>query len=226
MARALKSTIERIFETGKIYRFTDADSEILVAYQVDQRGCHRLALVDGDGNVVAPGCSSVYQHPTFATFGIYQFMAVTDFFDGEPVLPETVYRLEHGSYAGSGESVEIKERAEKKLEAVADEKLKEPGPWYIHKSMAESYGTDLIKLEVSVHHADGKQTRDLEETLNPEIGDIESVKVEEYCGDGYTQQSLVLIVEGEGGQETNIQVEVDSDTGEFDEDSLHGWEKI
>ena len=117
-----------------------------------------------------------------------------------------------------------------KLEVVEDERPKEPVEgWYITRAEIENYGSDLLKLDVTLEHTSG-QSSDIEETLNPDIGDISECRLEEYGGEGKVQQSIVVIATGEDGEgdefETNVQIEVDYETGEFKEDSLHGWERI
>lgn len=226
MKAVIKAEIVRVFETGEIFRFTDGDNVTLVAYQMDQRGSHRLAIVDNEGNVVAPGPSSIYDHPTFATFGVYQFMAVTKYFEGESVQAEAVYRLEYGAHAGQGKSVEEDGEAPERLEVVESERPKEPVEgWYIDTVCAEEYGTDLIKLVVRMLHTDIDDDKEIEETLNPDIGDISEIRFEEHGGAGKVQQSIVVVAEGRNDRMAEVQIEVDYETGEFRDESLNGWEQ-
>ena len=88
------------FVTLSVCEFRDDDVRTLVAYQSDENGRGRLALVDYKGDVLAHGFTGVYQHPVFATFGTRTFVALTKFFDGEPCQTETVYRLEDGMRKG------------------------------------------------------------------------------------------------------------------------------
>ena len=88
---------EAEFKTLNVCVFDSDNVRTFVAYQSDEHGRGRLALVNADGSVLAHGFPGIYQHPIFATFGTQIFVALTKFFDGEPCQTETVYRLEEGS---------------------------------------------------------------------------------------------------------------------------------
>jgi len=221
-----KAEIVRVWRTQNIYRFVDDEATILVAYQIDQRGCHRLCVVDKDGNDVAPGDLAVYEHPTFATFGKYQFIALTEYFEGDVLNPQVVYRLEHGDYAGEGKDVEEDGKDEPvRIAVVEDERPKEPVEgWYIDSMYAEEYGMDLIQLVVQMSHPN-EDDKEIQETLDPGIGDLKEIRAEEHGGEGKWQQSIVVIAEGHGDRGAEVQVEIDYKTGEFKDESLNGWEQ-
>lgn len=216
-----KAEVVSEWTTGKVSEFRDGDAVMRVAHQMDQRGMHRIALVNEAHEVVTAGYGAVYQHPCFATFGMHQFMGLSDYYKGD-VLTETVYLISLGRHSSPLHA------KRGKLAAVWE-------GWYIESVAADKYGSDLIELVVNVRHSSG-ETHQIEETLNPDIGDIEDIRVEEYGGEGKDQQSLVLIVASEDVEddedgnrsqvEVNAQVEIDHTTGFFKNlDSLE-WERI
>lgn len=215
----LKSDTESEWTTGNVSEFYDGDAIMRVAHQMDQRGMHRIALVDEFHDVITAGYGSIYEHPCFATFGVHQFMGMSDAFKGDVLLTETVYLVQLGRHSHPRSK-------EKKLRAVWT-------GWYIEKVTAEKYGDDMVELAVSLRHTDG-ETIDIEEMLSPDVGEIEEIRVEEYGGSGKDQQSIVLIVnssEIEGDENpnpivVNTQVEIDYRDGTFMNLGSLEWERI
>jgi len=97
--------------------------------------------------------------------------------------------------------------------------------WYIESMYAEEYGTDLIRLVARMCHTNIDDDKEIEETLDPGIGDIKEIRAEEYGGVGKIQKSIVVTAEGHGDRGAEVQVEIDYKTGEFKDESLNGWEQ-
>ncbi len=233
-AKLSPQTEGRKFETVQIYRFRDGEAKINVAYQIDNNGYSRLCLVDDEGGQIAAGHSACYQHPCFATFGTYRFMALTEYFEGEVIGAQVVYRLEQGIFVGtSGDDIEgdVDDPSEEDdPEPESDpEQTADDHPWkgwYIHECTAEAYGygDDQVRVKAHLHCTNGA-SRETEEILDPPFEKINSVKLEVDGGEGQDQQSIVIIVEGPDGDATDIQIEIDHKTGKFKDDSLRGWEE-
>jgi len=90
-------------------------------------------------------------------------------------------------------------------------------------------GSDF--LEVAVELESDQEKTIVGETIEPPFPapfEAEEIKVEEYGGKHSSQQSIVITITGddENGieREACIQLEIDPETGEFKESSLHGWE--
>ncbi|MHC4432493.1 MAG: hypothetical protein ACYTBS_11700 [Planctomycetota bacterium] len=90
-------------------------------------------------------------------------------------------------------------------------------------------GSDL--LEVVAELESDREKKSVGETIEPPFPapfEAEKIKVEEYGGKQSNQQSIVITITGddENGieREACIQLEIDPETGEFEESSLHGWE--
>jgi len=86
-------------------------------------------------------------------------------------------------------------------------------------------GTDL--LEVSVDLISEDDSKSIEYTIEPPFS-AEEIYVEEYGGRHTEQQSIVIRITGKDDDDriayAEIQIEIDSKTGRFDETSFDGWE--
>ena len=215
------------FRTTNVFTFHDGPVSTSVAYQTDGDGGYRLALVDDSGRVLAHGYRSPYDHHVFAEFGTQKFIAFTSFFDDEIGESQIVYRLGEGCESGGRkplveEGGDDEGQDDDEIEnALAD---KPWVGWYISSSSVDTYGNDLVQLNVCTAHTDGR-TDELETHLDPGAGDLNSVRREEHAGEGYGQQSIVVTVEDSDECDWDIQVEIDRENGTFKEASLHGWEK-
>lgn len=106
----------------------------------------------------------------------------------------------------------------------------EHGGWYLARAEIEQYSTDLLRLTATVRHPDPEfDDEQIEEFLDPDVdGKICGCRVEEYGGEGRSQQSIVVIAEVDqfgDDFEMCVQVEISPESGRFKEESLHGWER-
>lgn len=97
------------------------------------------------------------------------------------------------------------------------------GGWYIVDASVCEYGNDLLTLNVTLNHPKHGKS-DIEETLDPSIGDIRDYGCEEYGGIGREQQSIVVTAENED-HSVCLQIEIDHESGEIDGDGLLNWEE-
>lgn len=105
-----------------------------------------------------------------------------------------------------------------------DEKRQKP--WYIrsrdHIQISDTFPMD-ITVEVCNKLTD--DSKDAAETLTPPFEDFEMESYEEHGGLRYGQQSIVINILERGTERSAcIQVEIDPETGDFQESSLDGWE--
>lgn len=109
-------------------------------------------------------------------------------------------------------------------------KSKTRGPWYIIRHYVSDQ--DPMEIETVVRNADTGIEMDADETLKPPFDEFTLENVFDYYGKSRRQQSICItvreIVEYDEGEprEACIQVEIDPETGQFQEDSLHGWEIV
>ena len=79
-----------------------------------------------------------------------------------------------------------------------------------------------------MEHTDGR-TGILDTTMSPDVGNIGRIRIDTLVGGKGSSRQLIAIhvegVEGVGIVETEIQVEIDSRTGEFIEKSLSEWDR-
>jgi len=103
------------------------------------------------------------------------------------------------------------------------------GPiWYIERTDGGNMG-GTVDVGVKLRNQYTDETKDISEYMEGPLGDIEDVSTTNYGGKGDKQQSImvtVVTVNEEGNSmDWEKQVEVDSASGEFDEDSLENdWE--
>lgn len=57
---------------------------------------HRIALLNDDDEIVEEGCGGVYQHPVISKLQGQIYIAVTEYYHGEPINECTVYRIASG----------------------------------------------------------------------------------------------------------------------------------
>lgn len=108
----------------------------------------------------------------------------------------------------------------------ASYKEKKAKPWYIssHDSIRVT-DSNPMDIQVEVFNSLTDDSKDSSETLSPPFEDFEIDRIEEHGGLGYGQQSIVInITEAHTEREACIQVEIDPETGNFNESSLDGWE--
>ena len=85
--------------------------------------------------------------------------------------------------------------------------------------------TQPMDITVAVHNSLTAESDTVCETLSPPFEDFEIDSIEEHGGEGCSQQSIVInITETDTEREACIQVEIDPETGRFQESSLNGWE--
>jgi hypothetical protein len=102
-----------------------------------------------------------------------------------------------------------------------------PKWWIYDADRIHVTGIDLLEVIVEVKSDSGK--KELSETIEPPF-DAKEIMVEEYGGERNRQQSICITIIGEDvgrlEREAYLQLEIDSETGEFKESSLHDWDII
>lgn len=115
------------------------------------------------------------------------------------------------------------------LKGISDSyKEKKLKPWYIRGDIRLTVtDSNPMDIEVEVQNSMTRESQTSSETTSPPFDDFEIDSIEEHGGEGYGQQSIVInITEADTEREACIQVEIDPETGEFQESSLNGWEVL
>lgn len=103
--------------------------------------------------------------------------------------------------------------------------------WFIEANSVEADDAAPITVRAKVRKSGSDSKKEIEDSTMPPFDDYEVLSVDEHGGEGYGQQSIVILVEEVGGsreepRKAEIQIEVDMSTGDFDGDSLSSWEII